>query len=76
MAHIENILSYIPENTFIDKRKYSSYEDLYLYISTMKQYEYEKYIDNIANFLTDVNTLRFSNNHFARTIVDRVVCDL
>jgi hypothetical protein len=72
----DNILSYIPKNTFIDKRKYGSYEDLYAYISTMKQYEYEEYINNIANFLTDVNTLKFSNNNFAKTIVDSIVCDL
>jgi hypothetical protein len=72
----ENILNYIPNNTFIDKRKYASYEDLYLYISTMKENEYQEYINNIANFLTSVNTSQFSNNHFAKTIVDRIVCDI
>lgn len=72
----ENILNYIPKNTFIDKRKYASYEDLYLYISTMKQYEYEEYVENIKNFLTSINTSQFSNKHFARTIVNEIVCEL
>ncbi len=72
----ENITNYIPKNTFIDKKKYVSYEDLYLYISTMKQNEYEEYINNIVNFLTSKNSSQFSNDHFARTIIDRIVCDL
>jgi alpha(1,3/1,4) fucosyltransferase len=38
-----NITDYVPANTFIDKRKYN-YEELYRYISTMPESEYNGYL--------------------------------
>lgn len=69
----DNILNYIPKNCFIDKRDFESYEDLYVYISEMKDEKYEIYLANIKAFLSGPDSLQFSNDQFARTVVDEVV---
>jgi hypothetical protein len=46
-----NVLDTIPAETFIDKRKFDSYEDLYRYISTMTEKEYNKHLEAIADFV-------------------------
>lgn len=47
----ENISDYIPENTFIDWRKFSSIEDMLLYVRNIKEEEYNEYLNNIEKFL-------------------------
>jgi alpha(1,3/1,4) fucosyltransferase len=47
-----NILDHIPEECFIDKRKFASYESLYDFITTMTDETYLSYLNNIKNFLT------------------------
>lgn len=62
-----NISTHIPEECFIDKRKFTSYELLYEYIKYMPHYEYENYLNNIEKFLTSEKMYQFSNNYFANT---------
>jgi hypothetical protein len=45
-----NITDYIPAETFIDKRNYT-YEELYRYISTMPEAEYNRYIQAGQDYL-------------------------
>lgn len=45
-----NITDYIPANTFIDKRNYS-YEELYRYISTMSEGDYNRYLEAAGKYL-------------------------
>jgi hypothetical protein len=68
----DNILNYIPKITFIDKRDFVSYEDLYTYMSEMEDDEYNGYLDNIKRFLSGSDSLQFSNEYFAKTVVDRI----
>jgi hypothetical protein len=41
----------VPKNTFIDKRDFPNYADLYKYIKGMSQKEYENYLGAIDIFL-------------------------
>ena len=45
-----NITEYVPAGTFIDKRNFS-YEELYRYISTMSEREYNGYLESAEAYL-------------------------
>ncbi|MBR2543013.1 hypothetical protein IKF03_00185 [Candidatus Saccharibacteria bacterium] len=47
----DNVTEYIPENCFIDKRNFKTYDELYDFLKNMSEEEYEKYIKNIENYL-------------------------
>lgn len=47
----ENITEYIPENTFIDWRKYDSLDELFTYMESMDKNTYDRYLENIKEFL-------------------------
>lgn len=70
-----NVHDHIPSNTFIDRRKFSSYEELYEYISHMPENEYENYLQNIAKFLRSDQIIQFSAECFAKTIVKQITLD-
>lgn len=64
----ENVTQYIPENCFIDRRKFSSYEALYEHLLEMKEAEYQKYLVNIERFLQSEKAALFSQKHFMKTL--------
>ncbi len=68
-----NITDYIPENTFIDKRNFKTYEELYSYIKNMPEKEYITYLENIKNFVMSDKIYPFSAECFAETIVREIV---
>ena len=47
----ENVTDYIPENCFIDRRKFASDTQLYWFLKNMTEQEYEQYLQNIKDFL-------------------------
>lgn len=55
-----NITEHIPKNSFIDKRKFSTYEELYKYIHNMKEYQYLEYLKNAEVFLNSEKGYKFS----------------
>jgi len=71
-----NITDYIPENCFIDKRKFNSYEELYEYMVSMRENEYMEYLDNIEKFLNSEKANPFRAETFANTIVNEILKDL
>jgi len=71
----ENILDYIPNNTFIDIRNFKDFDHLYNYLTNLNQLEYEEYLHNINNFLKSKDALRFSSDTFAKTIVENCLSD-
>jgi hypothetical protein len=68
----DNISKYIPGKTFLNKRNFNSYEDLYSYISKIDEDEYLEYLANIKTFLLSQESVQFSNKKFAATIVDKI----
>ncbi|MSU54831.1 MAG: hypothetical protein EXS48_03320, partial [Candidatus Staskawiczbacteria bacterium] len=68
-----NIGEHIPENTFVDKRRFSTYEALYSYIKNMPDTEYMGYIEAIKHFLTSEKVQPFSAEYLANTIIKQIV---
>jgi len=68
-----NITNYIPNNTFIDKRYFKTYEELYRYIKFMSDKEYIAYLDSIKAYIKSDRIYPFSAEHFADTIIQGVI---
>ena len=67
-----NILNFIPQNTFIRKDDFNSYEELYKYIKIMTDEEYKLYLDNIKGYLESDKFKLFSAENFANIITDQI----
>lgn len=67
-----NITDYIPEDTFIDQRKYKDYEELYHFLITMSEEEYGEYLRNIRNFLDSEEFSKFTYNSFGDNLVNTI----
>lgn len=63
-----NITDYVPGDTFVNKRDFKTYEELYGYIKNMPESEYMNYLDNIAKFLKSDKHYVFSVDYFAETL--------
>jgi hypothetical protein len=68
-----NITDHIPANTFIDKRRSGTYEELYGYLKNMSNREYINYLDAIKDFIKSDKIYPFSAECFAETIVNEIV---
>jgi alpha(1,3/1,4) fucosyltransferase len=68
-----NISDHIPEGTFIDKREFSSYKNLFDYLKYMDNYEYNKILTNINLFLTSDKVYPFSAEYFAKTLIEQII---
>ena len=71
-----NITDYIPDNCFIDRRRFASHEELYKFMVDMSEAEYTAYQERIAFFLSSEKARPFSAEAFAETIVNTIVSDL
>ena len=67
-----NITDHIPQDTFIDKRNFETYEKLYDYIKNMPDGQYAGYLENIKHFLQSEKTRPFSAEYFANTIIKEI----
>lgn len=65
-----NVTDYIPENCFIDRRKFSSELELYNFLKDMSQSKYEEYIKNIRLFTQSPSINLYSWNTFINTFVN------
>ena len=71
-----NINNYIPESCYVDRRKLSSYLDLYQFIFSMTESEYIGYQERISAFLSSEQAYPFSADSFVDTICTEIVRDL
>lgn len=71
----DNITEHVPLDCFIDKRRFSSYDELYFFISNMDEKVYSKYISNIDQFLNSPAAYKFSTECFSEVIVKEFVCE-
>jgi hypothetical protein len=67
-----NVTDYIPKNTFIDKRDFSGYHELFQYLQNMTTEEYERYIEAIENFVKSDQIKVFGAEYFANMILKLV----
>ena len=70
-----NVEKYIPLNCFIDFRDFNNYEDLYVYITSMSDAEYENYQKSIINFLYGPMGYEFSAYKLAETWINVLKVD-
>lgn len=71
-----NIEEHIPIDTFIDKRNFKTYDDLYLFIKNMTDLQYERYLINIKSFLLSNKFYNFNVDSFAETILSEILIDI
>lgn len=68
-----NIQNHIPPNTFIDKRNFPTYEQLFQHLSTMPEQMYRDYLQNIQAFIASPAMIPFTPEYFADTLIREVV---
>jgi hypothetical protein len=71
-----NVADYIPENCFIDYRKFNNPECLYDYISNLDDSTISDFQDEIYNFLHSELSYTFTTDCFVDTIVKELRNDL
>lgn len=68
-----NIGDFIPQNCFIDARKFRDYESLYDFLRSMKKDEYDSYMSHIETLLNNKQFQdRWFEDGFARTFLAEV----
>lgn len=64
-----DIEKYVPKGCFIDKRDFPNLHDLYNYISTMSEDEYNGYLENIKNYFASSQCYKFSIDFFVKNLI-------
>ncbi len=67
---------YIPENCFINKGNFSTYEELYKFITSMSGPEYAEYIEAISKFLESPVGNLFDAHSFGENVAKNVIADI
>ena len=70
-----DICDQIPSNTFIDKRNFKSYEELYSYMKNMPEGVYNSYLNAIRAYLNSDMIQKFSAETFTNIILNNILCD-
>jgi len=68
-----NVAEYIPENTFIDKRKFSDYPELYEFLINLSDSAYHKYLHSIEEYIQSDKISPFGAEYFVNTILNEVI---
>jgi hypothetical protein len=69
----KNITDYVPENCFIDRRRFNSNSELYNFLKLMPDDQYGEYLNNIELYLNSEQAKQFSAEEFCRTIVENCI---
>jgi hypothetical protein len=67
-----NILSYIPTNVFIDRNKFDTDYELFQFLESIDENYFNKYLENIDNYLSSEKFRENLSNSFARKIISVV----
>jgi len=68
-----DVLRHIPAGTFVDKRNFRDYEELYRYLDGMSANEYEGYLAAIESFVMSDAIRPFSAEGFSDTIIRHIL---
>lgn len=66
----DNITDYVPEDCFIDRRKFKSNEELMAFLKKMTRKEWERYVQKAGEYLKSDMAKRFTEENYARQMVD------
>lgn len=67
-----NVTQFIPENCFVDKRRFPTYEKLYEYLIAMSDDDYLSYLHNIEHYLNSDLAFPFRSEGFVQTVIETV----
>lgn len=67
-----NISDLIPTNCFIDKRNFKNYNDLYNFLKSMSEQEFNNYLKNISGFLKSEKAKCFTAEYFSEFITNNI----
>lgn len=70
-----DIKNFVPQSTFVDKRDFKTYEDLYIYLNTMPDSIYNEYIHEIKKYLQSEDIKKFSAEYFTEIIYKNIILD-
>jgi alpha(1,3/1,4) fucosyltransferase len=68
-----DVTNFIPAETFIDRRKFKNWEDVYAYMKGMSAKEYTRYLDAIENFVRGPAIKPFSTEGFIELMQKQIV---
>ena len=63
-----NITDYVPAACFIDRRNFTSDEELYAFLKNISEKRYKQYLDNITQYFKSPQAHLFSIDNFINTI--------
>lgn len=69
----DNITDFIPENCFIDRRKFADTKDVYEYIKSITKEKHSAYLENIRAFLSSPAAYRFSIEYFVDCLAKAII---
>jgi hypothetical protein len=69
-----NILDFVNNGTFIDRRNYKTNEDLALFINNISEIEYMAYIKNIKEYLQSDKYYKFLPENYSNTVLKQINC--
>lgn len=72
----DNVLEYLPEDCFIDRRKFKDTAAVHKHLLAISAGDYANYQANIARFLESDTAQRFSSERFVSTVVEHVARDI
>ncbi len=68
-----NVTEYIPEECFIDRRRFGSMEQLHQFLKSMSQEEYEGYLTHIRSYLHSEKALCFQQQQLDQAFYEAVI---
>jgi hypothetical protein len=68
-----NIAAYIPSNCYIARETFATLDELYYFLKTMPEEQYNEYLQNICNFFASDAALVFSIEYFIDTVVESII---
>jgi len=71
-----DVTDWIPEECFIDKRKYPTYTDLRSYLKSLSEKDIQRYKENARDFVSSGKFKPFSKQSFAKIFTDAIQQDL
>ncbi len=70
-----NVTGQIPHDTFIDRRNFANYGELYNYLKGMTDERYMEYLEAIKRFVKSDRIYPFSAQCFADTLINQITSD-
>ena len=68
----DNVTDHIPAGCFIDRRRFSSHEELYRFLHDLTEEDHVRYLDEIDAFLKSERSYPFTVECFARAIANGI----